>query len=161
MLNELFMTDITSWQWFFGIGVVLMLLEICLPAFFLLWIGIACLATAGVQALFDFPLLGQTLCFSCFSIISLTIGYFNYARKSAQNQHQAPASLNNRTEQLIGELFTLEEAIGAGTGEHAKCHVAINDTRWSVRSSNGEPINANQQVRVVSIKGNTLMVQPI
>lgn len=161
MLNELSLYHIASWQWFFAVGVVLMLLELCLPAFFLLWIGIACLCTAGAVVLLGLGAMGQLLCFCCFSLVSLTAGYLFYARKSMQNQHQGTTDLNNRSEQLIGQLLTLEQPIPAGNGEHAKCYININDTRWAVRSVNALAIDSNTQIRVVSIRGNTLMVDVI
>ena len=158
MVNEMFLNHITVWQWFFAVGVVLMLLELCLPAFFLLWLGIACLCTAGTVVLLGLGVMGQLLCFSFFSLVSVTIGYLFYARKSVHNQYQASGGLNNRTEQLVGQLLTLEQPIPAGNGEHAKCYISINDTRWSVRSVNAIAIDSDTQVRVVSIKGNTLLV---
>lgn len=159
MLNELFLGYIATWQWFFAVGVVLMLLELCLPAFFLLWIGIACLCTAGTVVLLGLGSMGQLLCFCSFSLISLTVGYLFYARKSIQNQHHGSTDLNNRSEQLIGQLFTLEQSIPAGNGEHAKCYININDTRWTARSVDALAISSDAQVRVVSIRGNTLIVE--
>lgn len=161
MLSELSLNHIAAWQWFFAAGVVLMLLELCLPAFFLLWIGLACLCTAGTVVLLGLGAMGQLLSFCCFSLVSLTVGYFFYARKSMQNQHQGTTDLNNRSEQLIGQLLTLEQAISAGNGEHAKCYININDTRWTVRSVNALAIDSDTQVRVVSIKGNTLIVDVV
>ena len=73
-------------------------------------------------------------------------------------EHQSTTDLNNRSEQLIGQLLTLEQPIPAGSGEHAKCHININDTRWTVRSFNALAIDSDAEVRVVSIKGNTLIV---
>lgn len=161
MLNEFSLNHIAIWQWFFAVGVVLMLLELCLPAFFLLWIGIACLCTAGAVVSLGLGAMGQLLCFCCFSVVSLTVGYLFYAKKSIQNKHQGTTDLNNRSEQLIGQLLTLEQPIPAGSGEHAKCHININDTRWAVRSLNASAINRDVQVCVVSIKGNTLIVDVV
>lgn len=157
-MNSLFLSQIASWQWFFAIGVILMLLEVCLPAFFLLWIGIACLCTAGTVALFEIGTMAQFISFSCFSLASLTIGYFFYAKKSVANQRPGTNDLNNRSEQLIGQVLTLEHPITSGSGEHAKCYININDTRWAVRSDNGVAIDKGTDVRIISINGNTLIV---
>ena len=158
MLNELYLDHTAVWQLFFAVGVVLMLLELCLPAFFLLWIGIASLCTAGAVLLLGLGAIGQLLSFCCFSIVSLTAGYLFYSKKSIKNQHQGTSDLNNRSEQLIGQLLTLDQPLPAGSGEHAKCYIAINDTRWAVRSAHAVAIDINTQVRVSSIRGNTLIV---
>ena len=155
----MFYESIAAWQCFFAIGVVLMLLELCLPAFFLLWIGVACLFTALTLALFVFEAIGQMLCFSVFSVISLIVGHLRYARRSGNRQ--VSAGLNDRSSQLIGQVFTLENDVFAGNAEHEKCHINIDDTRWSVRGARELAINAGCQVRIVAIKGNTLMVDVI
>ena len=156
MFSEFSLSHIAIWQCFFAIGIVLMLLEICLPAFFLLWIGIACLFTAGTLAIWALGPIGQVLCFFGFSIISLIVGYLVYERKSI---HLTVSNdLNNLSENLIDQLLTLEHPIASGNGEQARCYIGINDTRWAVRSINATSIEAGTQVRIVSIKGNTLMV---
>lgn len=161
MLNDFFESQIASWQWFLAVGAILMLLEVCLPAFFLLWIGVACLCTAGTVALLEMGTIAQVFSFCGFSLISLTVGYFFYSRKSARTQYQAPSALNNRSEQLIGQLLTLEHSIVSGNGEHAKCYININDTRWAVRSDNGLAIDKGTDVCIISIKGNTLIVSVV
>ena len=156
MFSEFSLSQIAIWQCFFAIGIVLMLLEICLPAFFLLWIGIACLFTAGTLAIWVLGPIGQVLCFFGFSVISLIAGYLVYERKSTH--HMVPNDLNSLSENLIGQLLTLEHSIASGNGEQARCYISINDTRWAIRSISATSIEAGAQVRIVSIKGNTLMV---
>lgn len=156
MFSDLALNHTAIWQGFFAIGIILMLLEICLPAFFLLWIGIACLFTAGTLAIWVLDPIGQVLCFFGFSVISLIAGYLVYERQSThQKIHN---DLNNLSENLIGQLLTLEYSIASGNGEQARSYVSINDTRWAVRSVSATSIKAGTQVRIVSIKGNTLMV---
>ncbi|MES2253164.1 MAG: NfeD family protein [Pseudomonadota bacterium] len=159
MFNDLSLSHLTIWQCFFGTGIALMLLELCIPAFFLLWIGIACLFTAATLAMWVFGPMGQMLCFFGFSTISLIVGYFVYERKST-HQHSSSA-LNKGSEQLVGQILTLEESFGSNNADHTKYYVNVNDTRWVVRCVDGAVLVEGKRVRVISIKGNTLMVSLI
>ncbi len=160
MFDQSILESLLSWQIFLIAGIILMLLEICLPAFFLLWVGVACLCTAGIQYVANFTALGQIICFSSCTFFSLIIGFFFYSRKSSENQYTGPSDLNNKTKQMLGEEFVLAAAISASQSDE-KFFKIINDTRWAVQSNHDIPIESNTHVRVVSIKGNTLIVEPL
>ena len=148
--------QVAAWQWFFIIGLVLMLFELLITEFFLLWIGFACALTAVVVFVGNFAILGQVASFVVFSIITLTIGYVRYERKSTRTITQ---KLNNRKEELIGYVLHLDEAITPEKGDAGKTWVSINDTRWLVSSD--QPIDAGQRVHVRRIDGNTLIVDRV
>jgi len=160
MFNDFSVCYSLIWQCFFGIGITLMLLELCIPAFFLLWIGVACLFTSATLAMWVLGPMGQMLCFCGFSIISLVVGYFVYERKSTR-QHFS-SDLNKGSEQLVGQILIIDEASSSNNASHAKYTVNVNDTRWPVRCvDDGFSLAEGMHVRVISIKGNTLMVSLI
>ncbi len=147
------MIDLMAWQWFLFIGFCLILLELLIAEFFLLWIGFSCVLTAFSVFLGGFDVLGQVCAFTIFSIITLTIGYLRYERKSAKC---VTGGLNDRLNDLIGYTWILDAPVSPRKGHTDKAFVSINDTRWFVSSD--DDIAAGQKVRVVRMDGNTLIV---
>lgn len=148
------MIDLTAWQWFFVTGLGLVLFEFLIAEFFLLWIGFSCILTALTIFLGGFGVLGQICAFTLFSIITLTIGYLRYERKSAK---WVTDGLNDRLNELIGYTWVLDAPVSLRKGSGDKAFVSINDTRWFVLSD--YEIAAGQEVRVVRMDGNTLIIE--
>lgn len=142
------MEPMNFWQW--GIGaLVLMAVEMLLPGFYLLWLGIA----AGVVALLlllwpGLPLELQLLVFAAASVGSIV------AWRAWRNRHPVISdqpNLNERANQYIGRLYSLDAAIVNGAGK-----VRVGDTVWKVA---GEDLPAGCQVKVVGVEGMTLRVE--
>lgn len=158
MFNDL-MVHLSTWQWFFASGIILMFLELCLPAFFLLWIGFACLLTAGTLLLHAFDGFGQVCFFSLYCILSIIVGYSYYQRKSI---FMVTSGLNNREGQLIGKIFILDQPLSmTHNGKSTKIYISINDTRWEIQSAHDIDIDINTKARVTAIKGNVLLVEGV
>lgn len=136
------------WQW--GIGALLLLIaEMLLPGFFLLWLGVA----AGVVALLTLLWPGvslelQILVFAVASVGSIV------AWRAWRNRHPEVSdqpNLNERANYYIGQACTLDVAIVNGVGK-----VRLGDTVWRV---SGDDLPAGTQVRVTGVDGMTLQVE--
>ena len=145
---ENFFTTLTVWHWLI-LGVVLMVLEMLVPGFVLLWFGVAAVATGLIFALL--PGTGweiQVLVFVVLSGIALYAGrrYF----KLHQNETDHP-TLNQRGATYIGHVYILREPMQNGNGK-----IIIDDTMWKVT---GPDAPAGTKVEVVGADGVTLRVE--
>ena len=139
MIDRVF-TELGAWNWMV-LGCIFLVLEIVLPGFFMLWVGLAAIVTGALSLmLWDNAWWGweaQAIVFVVLSIISAWIG----SRVMTRSRHDPDADLlNQRGAQLIGKLATLNEPIKDGRGR-----VRIGDTLWRV---SGPDLPAGTQVRV-------------
>src|SRR5438045_3029356 len=109
----------------FGVGLLLVMLEMAAPGVFLLWIGIAALLMGFVMLLF--PALGaltQSLVFALLAVASIQA--YRKLVKPHERKSDQPL-LNQRVAQMVGRTFVLEQPIANGTGK-----VRLNDALWTV-----------------------------
>ena len=148
MLAGIF-AELGLWNWFV-LGFVLLALEILVPGVFLLWIGIAALATGALSLLFwdgSFWIWQvQVLTFLVLSLISAFAG----KRVMGNGGESDLPLLNRRADQLVGRTATLAEPIVNGWGR-----VRIDDTIWKV---SGPDMPAGTTVRVSAVKNGDLSV---
>ncbi len=139
---------ITFWHWFI-LGGVLMVLEMVVPTFVLLFIGAAAVVT-GLMVFF-FPGIGweqQVLVFAVLAVAAAVGGrMWVRSRPVATDQ---PA-LNRRGRQYVGRVFTLEEPIVNGVGK-----LSVDDTVWKV---GGEDLATGIRVKVTGVDGVILLVE--
>ena len=140
---------ILFWHWWILAG-VLLILELTLPAFFFLWLGIAAAATGLIMLVFpDLPLETQMVLFSVLSVIAL-LAWRRY-RESHPTTTDQP-NLNRRGQQYIGREFTLDAPVINGVGK-----VVVDDSTWRVR---GPDLPAGTQVRVRDVDGVVFLIEP-
>lgn len=129
--------------------------------------AIAEVATAGVVA--AFPALGalaaaaaailglgpvgQVVIFAAVTVLGLVA-----ARRPIMRYLRSRSSplVRSGAASMIGARAVLTESIGA---DH-RGHVRIQGESWPARTSDGLPLAAGEQVRVVRIEGATLIVEP-
>lgn len=147
------MSDLSStlvfWHWWILAG-VLLILELTLPAFFFMWLGIAAAATGLLLLLM--PGLGveaQLVMFAVASVVSL-VAWRRYREFRPRVSDQP--NLNRRGQQYVGRTFTLDEPISNGVGK-----VTVDDSTWRVR---GPDVAAGTQVRVTGVDGVIFIVEP-
>jgi membrane protein implicated in regulation of membrane protease activity len=137
------------WDWW-GLGLVLLILEVFLPGFVFLWMGIASGIT-GLVLLFS-PSLGwqyQIILFAVLPVASIAL----WRRWNGKRPiHTADPTLNRRAAQYVGRTFTLEAPIINGRG-----HIHVDDSYWRV---DGQDMPAGTPVRVVAAEGVVLKVTP-
>lgn len=135
------------WAWL-TVGVLLCAAEIVAPGFFLVWLGVAAIAT-GVLA-FLLPI-GVPMQLGVFAVLAFIALYS--ARRWLKNNPIVSTDplLNQRGGRLIGEVLTLVTAIENGRGR-----AKVGDGEWPVR---GPDAAEGTKVRVVSADGGVLVVE--
>ncbi len=145
-----YLSGFGAWNWII-LGCVLLALEIVVPGFYLLWIGIAALLTGTIS----FQLSGyemwiwqvQVVVFLILSVAAVLVGRWFFAGEVESDQ----PLLNRRERQLVGTLATLSEPIQNGRGT-----VRIGDTTWRAE---GPDLPAGARVRVVDAVDAVLKVE--
>ena len=137
-----------AWKW--GIAaLVLLMFEMILPGFYLLWVGVA----AGVVALLVFvlpelSLEAQLLVFAAATVASI-VGWRAWHRRHPDASDQP--FLNERGHQYLGREFTLDAPIVNGAGR-----MRVGDGEWKV---SGDDLPAGTVVRVIGVDGIVMRVE--
>ncbi|HWK64857.1 MAG TPA: NfeD family protein [Rhizobiaceae bacterium] len=141
MLDRVF-AELGPWNWMV-LGFLLLALEIVVPGIFLLWIGLAALATGAASLLLwnaSFWIWqAQVL---VFLVLSLLAAYAGKKVMSGRGNQTDQPLLNRRGDQLIGRTATLTEPIVNGRGR-----IKIGDTVWRV---SGPDLPVGTTVRVAA-----------
>ncbi|MDX5298879.1 MAG: NfeD family protein [Gammaproteobacteria bacterium] len=140
------------WEgWAIG-ALVLLVLEILVPGFYLLWFGVAGLAVALIVALAD-GLAWQVamILFAVFSLATILLGDRLWKRR----QQDHPDVLNDRLSHILGKTYTADTPITPREGR-----IRVGDSTWSARLEGEGQIDAGRSVRVVRVEGMVLFVQP-
>ncbi|MBK6411774.1 NfeD family protein [Sphingopyxis sp.] len=135
------------WAWL-TVGVLLCAAEIIAPGFFLVWLGVAAIAT-GVLA-FLLPI-GVPMQLGVFAVLAFIALYGARRWLKANPIVSSDPLLNQRGGRLIGEVLTLVTAIENGRGR-----ARVGDGEWPVR---GPDAAEGTKVRVVSADGGVLVVE--
>lgn len=143
------MEQIEFWHWLIA-GVVMIILEMLLPAAYFLWMGMSALVVGAILFMAPtIPLMIQVLVFGICSIVSVIL--FKRYQKSNPRIKDQP-NLNRRGHQYVGRVFTLDEAIVNGVGK-----VKVDDSTWKVK---GIDLPVGTNVRVISVEGTVLYIEP-
>jgi inner membrane protein len=132
-----------AWAWVIA-GLVAAVGEVLLPGIFLIWLGLAAIATGLLAAAVDLTWPVQLVAFAIFALLAVLAG-----RRLAR--HPVP-DLNRRGHDLVGRTFSLDAPLHEGTGR-----LRQGDTSWRVV---GPDLPAGARVRVVRLDGTTLVVEP-
>jgi inner membrane protein len=131
------------------LSLLLLLIEIIAPGYFLIWLGAAALM-AG--------LIGFGVALNMVQLLALFLGLsvicvFLAARFFPYAQAKSESKLNSRTAQLIGMDVLVREDITAYAGR-----VNVGDSVWRAQ---GCVAQAGEIVRVVGASGNRLIVERV
>ena len=147
---------LSFWHWLI-LGVVLAAAEAVLPGIFLIWLGVAALATGLILLplqplllLSGVPWQAQLALFAVLSVVSVLVGYRVDQKSGKPRSHPF---LNRRGHRHIGKELVLIRPIEAGS----KGQVSIGDTIWLVA---GPETPTGARVRVTDVRGATLVVEP-
>jgi len=134
------------------LALLLIGLEVALPGYFLLWIGIGAGATGVlVWLLPGMSLLMQAIAFAVLAFLSCAI-YAYVLRPKLKRGDSASERLNRRGAQMVGQRYVLIEPIVNGRGK-----ARVGDGEWLV---NGPDLPLGATIEVLSVEGNTLQVRP-
>ncbi len=143
------LADFSPWGWFV-LGAGLLVAEVLLPGAFLLWLGLAALATGAVAWLVVVGWQVQVLAFAALAVVAILVGRRITPAPGAASDRPF---LNRRAEGQVGRVFTLDDPIVEGTGR-----VRIDDSVWRVA---GPDLPVGAKVIVLKVDGTVLVVGPV
>ena len=145
---EMVIAELGPWNWIV-LGFVLLALEIVVPGFFLLWIGVAALLTGALSlqlwsvSFWTWEI--QVLVFLALSLAAAFAGKKVMGRRADDSDQPL---LNRRAEQFVGRVATLAEPIADGRGR-----LRLDDTIWRI---SGPDLPAGTRVRVAGVGASEL-----
>lgn len=142
------LTSHNGWLWAI-LGLVLIAGETLAPGVFLIWLGVAALATSGLVGLFGLGWQAAGIAFAILAVICVAAGRM-LTRRSAE-EPDAATGLNDRGRQLIGKVYRLDATMIGGEGR-----IRVGDSSWRIT---GPELLAGSDVRVVRVDGATLVVE--
>lgn len=139
-----------SWAWIV-VGLALAAAEIVVPGAFLIWIGLAAVATGLIEAIFHFGSTWNLIILALLTFVFVLIGRKVYGGVSRVTDQPF---LNRRAEALIGREFVLDHPIEHGVGR-----IRVDDSVWRVA---GPDLPFGTRVRVTaSMDGVDLRVEKV
>lgn len=138
----------THWLWII-LGILLCAGEIFAPGVFLIWIGLAAIATGVVVLVVPMSATWSLIVFALLSMVAVLIVWKLYGSQNPEADSDQPF-LNRRTDALIGRTFVLSRPIAGGEGV-----IRINDANWRVR---GPDMPAGTRVRVTGVQDATVLL---
>lgn len=137
------------WVWL-TLGLLLAAAEMLVPGVFLLWLGLAAIATGLVAWLLPIGVPLQVVLFTLVSgvVIALVRKYLPPGQITA-----ADPVMNQRGARLVGEHATVTQAIADGQGR-----IRLGDSEWIAR---GADAPAGARVRITGADGAVLLVEPV
>jgi membrane protein implicated in regulation of membrane protease activity len=144
-----FLLTMTPWHWL-SAAVLLLVIEMMVGSYYLLWVSFAAFLTAILQWAFGLTWGAQMVVFSTVAILSV-LAWYVYDKK--RDKTKPRPTLNKRGHQYIGRTFQLSQPIVNGVGK-----INVDDSSWKVK---GEDAEAGTPVRVNDIDGTVLIVESL
>ncbi len=137
-----------DWYWL-AAGLLLLGIEMIAPGFYLMFFGVAALATGVLALALPLPWLAQVSLFAVLSVVAVLVGRRFYTSREGEGS----ATLNRRSEALIGRRVRLAEPLTETGGE-----VYVDDTRWP---ATGPVLPAGTEVEIVAVQGSRVVVKAL
>lgn len=132
------------WGWF-ALAALFLVMEMVLPGFAFLWIGLAA-AIVGV-IVFVAPMLSLPIQLALFGVLGVA-AYFISRRFLPHKTREEPGGIGGNVHaRYIGTIVTLDEAIQNGRGR-----ARVGDTTWAVV---GPDAPAGTPVKIIGLKDET------
>jgi len=143
--------ELLWWHWIV-LGIVLMLLELAVPAFFLMWFGLGAVIVGLLMLVFpDMSMAYQVIAWTTSSILLIWL-WFKVFRP---NMHKTRAGLSKGM--FIGEVALVTRDIRPyEKGQIRFQKPILGDEVWD--SMADEEIKAGERVKVLEVEGNILKV---
>lgn len=132
------------------LGIILFVIEAATVGLICIWFGIAAIITMLSSFIFT------NIYIQWFIFIIVSLAMLVICRPMAKNAISSAKETTNASS-LIGKTAILSEEIN----ETKAGKVKFGDINWTIVSENGETINKGEKVKVISIKGNKLIVTKI
>ncbi|MGB0907943.1 MAG: NfeD family protein [Maricaulaceae bacterium] len=144
------LNSMTGTKWVI-IGVVLLILELITGTSYILWPA----AAALIVGLFTYLLpLGWEMQFLLFFLLSAALLVFGHIYIRPKMKGGEPSDLNDRARSMVGMRVKAIADFETGEGR-----VQVGDTQWRAQMETGNAA-AGQELRVLSVKATTLIVEP-
>ena len=140
--------EIGFWFWWIIAG-LLLLAEMLMPGFFMLWLAVAAALTAITDYALHFSWMGEILSFSAYGLLSI-LASWRFVMGGRNKKSDQPF-LNQRHAGLVGQSFYLDAAIAHGRGK-----IKVEDTLWDVE---GPDMAKGERVTVTGTNGLRLLVE--
>lgn len=118
---------------------------------YLLWSGVAAIVTGLLVWLLPFGWEWQGGVFAVLTLLAAWL-WWRWLSNRVRQQPRADSQLNQRGQQLVGKIFTLDTALINGRG-----HMRVGDSSWPVLAEDDLP--AGTRVEVFAVEGITLKVR--
>ncbi len=129
-------------------GVALCIAEIIAPGFYLSWVGLAAILTAGATAAFGVGFAGQALVFLVLGAVTVYAARLFFKRNTIETTDPL---LNDRAARLVGAVVTAVEPVDDAHGR-----VRVGDSVWSAKGAHAA---IGARLRVTGCEGMTLIVE--
>ena len=138
------------WTWIVG-GIILILAELAIPSFFIVWFGLGALLVGLLALAFDLSLTAQLATWTLASLAMVAL-WFRVFKQSFQKTLSGTADGN-----VIGQIALLVSAVAPF--ERGKVRFQgplLGSEEWVCLADS--PIAAGERVRVLSVEGSFLKV---
>ena len=141
---------ISHWHWLI-LALVLLVIELFSGTVVFLWLSAACAGVGAVVYYLPELIWQYQLALAALFIILSIVLWKLWSKVFPSGHRQDNQSLNRRSEQYIGRVFSLSEAIVNGMGK-----IKVDDSSWRV---SGDDAAVNTRVEVIAAKGMVLKVK--
>ncbi|TDN47165.1 NfeD family protein [Scandinavium goeteborgense] len=135
-----------------SLGGVLLAAEMLGGNGYLLWSGVAAIVTGLLVWLLPLGWEWQGVVFAILTLLAAWL-WWRWLSNRVRQQPRADSQLNQRGQQLVGKIFTLDTTLINGRG-----HMRVGDSSWPVLAEDDLP--AGTRVEVFAVEGITLKVRP-
>ncbi|MBL4871623.1 MAG: NfeD family protein [Robiginitomaculum sp.] len=135
------------------IGFALLILEVLTGTMYMLWIAAAALIVGIIM--FVMPVLDWQMQLLLFSILTAILMYVGHTHLRPRMQGGEPSDLNDRARSMVGMRVKAIANFETGRGR-----VQVGDTQWRAAMKSGDA-KAGQELKIVSVTGTTLDVEPL
>lgn len=143
------------WHWAV-IGMLLMIGELFIPSFAMLWFGVAALVTALLLWAVPMGLLSQVVIWLGLSIV-VCILWFRLIQPRIKTRTKA--GLGGSV--IVGEIgMIVSPVVANGLGVVRFSVPKVGAAEWACRTLDGRPIEVGTRVIVTAVMGNELIVMP-
>jgi inner membrane protein len=147
---EQFFPLVGPWFWWIVAG-VLLLAEMIMPGFFMLWLAVAAALTALADMVFHFSWVGESFTFAALSMITV-LASWRFVMGSRNMKSDSP-HLNQKHTGFVGRSYVLDQPIINGSGK-----IRVEDALWDV---DGPDLPAGARVKVTGVDGLRLVVEKV
>lgn len=138
------------WHWLI-IGFALCLLELAIPAFVLIWLGIAALVLGLLAAVVPMPLAGQLLVWAALSVILVFVWMRVFKTKGDRTRVGTSESALGEVGLLVSDVMPYQP------GQVLFQRPLLGTDRWECVSA--QKLKAGERVKVLKVEGHTVVVE--